>query len=699
MTNLDQTLTVAPLLPVWLIAAVVLIMAARVALLVWRGQRAAAWWLLVALSFAVVASQPQARHERVRIEPETLAIVLDRSASLAAAGTQAAARAAFDALKRQALAKGHPPLASEAAGTGQGTRLTPALDAALGQSDVRQLGAIVLLTDGQIDDGDALLARAQALGRPVHVLLAGNPNLIDRQLVLSSAPAFAVTGATARLELTLVSAGGDTGPARVRWTVDGVVQPDRTIRPGERLSLDVPVGRRGRIDIAATVDAAVGERHLHNNAVAATINGIREGLSVLLVSGVPHLGERLWRDVLKSDPSVALVHFTILRYPWSADPTPVSELALIPFPVDQLFGPRLSQFDLVIFDRFAMLSLLDPRYFDNLAAFVTGGGAILVVAGPEQLEAESLSRTALGPLLPVEPRRLIDQAFRPQLTALGERHPVTATLKQDQPSVWGRWDRMLAGNMRQGQTLMAGPGGAPLLIVDEVGQGRIGMLLSDRIWYWARGIDGGGPREALLRRTAHWLMKEPELEAEQLDVTASTAAQLQITRRSLSPEPLTVTVTAPDGSVESRQVAPGAAGISQIPTPAPGLYKVSAGPATRWVLAGLDRSREVQAIRPVPGPLAEVARITGGSIGWLGDTLPSLRPVDAGAPASGAGWIGLRRSDARQLLASGQVALLPPVVAMGMLVLSCLLAWLAQSGQLRWPAHGKRPGGNGAPIE
>jgi hypothetical protein len=81
-------------------------------------------------------------------------------------------------------------------------------------------------------------------------------------------------------------------------------------------------------------------------------------------------------------------------------------------------------------------------------------------------------------------------------------------------------------------TVMEGPDGAPLLLLDRVGEGRVALLLSDHIWLWSRGHDGGGPQAELLRRIAHWLMREPELEEE--DLTARIeAGRLTVTRRSL----------------------------------------------------------------------------------------------------------------------------------------------------------------------
>ena len=114
-----------------------------------------------------------------------------------------------------------------------------------------------------------------------------------------------------------------------------------------------------------------------------TIEGIREKLRVLLVSGEPHAGERTWRNLLKSDANVDLVHFTILRPPEKQDGTPINELSLIAFPTRELFQQKIKEFDLIIFDRYANQSVLPSTYFDNIVRYVREGGAVLVAAGPE----------------------------------------------------------------------------------------------------------------------------------------------------------------------------------------------------------------------------------------------------------------------------------------------------------------------------
>ena len=268
-----------------------------------------------------------------------------------------------------------------------------------------------------------------------------------------------------------------------------------------------------------------GEITDQNNRAIAVIEGIRDRLRVLLVSGEPHPGERTWRNLLKSDPSVDLVHFTILRPPEKQDGTPIKELSLIAFPTRELFVEKLDQFDLIIFDRYNRQGVLPQLYLANVADYVEKGGAVLLAAGPDFASPAGLYYTPLGGILSTAPTgNMLEGAFKPQVTGIGERHPVTRGLpgwKKDNPD-WGRWFRLVDTEVSGDETVMSGLQDKPLLVLSRKGEGRVATLLSDHGWLWARGFEGGGPQTEMLRRMAHWLMKEPDLEEEAL--TAAQAA-------------------------------------------------------------------------------------------------------------------------------------------------------------------------------
>jgi hypothetical protein len=405
---------------------------------------------------------------------------------------------------------------------------------------------------------------------------------------------------------------------------------------------------------------------------------------VLLVSGEPHPGERTWRRLLKADPAVDLVHFTILRPPEKDDLTPLNELALIAFPVRELFQEKIKQFDLIILDRFQNRGILPPLYLRNIADYVREGGALLMSVGPEFAGPSSLAATPLGAVLPAGPSvtdPVLDGAFRPLVTALGTRHPVTEGLTGWKPSgdpAWGQWYRHIVPGEVHGDVLMDTPDGSPLLVLDRVGEGRAALLLSDQIWLWSRGHDGGGPQAELLRRIAHWLMKEPELEENAL-IARVEHGVLSVERRTTdAAQPAQVTVTDPDGKPEKLNLTPTRPGraVGTLPAPAPGVWQVGDGSRTAFAAADFANPLEFADLRATATLLAPLARETGGSVHWLDPAgAPSLRRTEPGREASGASWIGLLRRHDHLVTGIAATPLLPPWLALPLILGLALLAW------------------------
>jgi len=296
--------------------------------------------------------------------------------------------------------------------------------------------------------------------------------------------------------------------------------------------------------------------------------GVRENLRVLLVSGKPHAGERTWRNLLKSDAAVDLVHFTILRPPQKQDGTPINELSLIAFPTRELFSQKIKEFDLIVFDRYEHRGILQLLYYDNIARYVERhGGALLVGAGEAYAGQQSIVRTPLFPVLPAMPTgNIIEQPFRPRLTKDGVRHPVTHDLPGGDINTpnWGRWYRQIDVIRERGRTVMQGVRDKPLLVLDRKGKGRVALLTSDQAWLWARKFDGGGPHTQLLRRLVHWLMKEPDLEEERLRATAR-GLNITIERLTMGDEVPNVTASEPGGKTSTLALAEAAPGRCRPP--------------------------------------------------------------------------------------------------------------------------------------
>jgi Protein of unknown function (DUF1355). len=690
-----DALTVEPILPTWMLAAAAAVALFLLTLALLRGGRGA--WLRAASFAALFAAllDPRLVREERANRPDVAMVVVDDSPSQRAPGRQALTDQALAHLQAQLSrfenVETRIVRAGGASGDGE-TRLFDAIERALPEDSAARLGGVFIITDGQVHDVPE--TPPKWLGAPVHALLSGAPDEFDRRLTVVEAPAYGIVGATVDVRVRLddlgrAPAGLSTEPVPLRMRINGDPQPPVMVAPGEPATVQLPLKHAGPAVLELAVDPAPGEISPVNNSAAVVVNGVRDRLRVLLVSGQPHPGERVWRNLLKSDPSVDLVHFTILRPPEKDDATPLKELSLIVFPVQELFEQKLPDFDLVVFDRYALRGVLPFPYYDRIAAYVRGGGALLLAAGPEFAGERSVAHTSLGEILPVIPNgRIREQSFRPQITDVGRRHPIASELPGETPAgddsgeapaaspVWGPWFRAVEADARGGQVLLQGPGQNPLLVVDRVDEGRIAVLLSDQIWLWARGYDGGGPHAELLRRLAHWLMKEPELEEERL--TASVASgRLSILRRSVTPGDREITVTSPSGAESRLMLVDGADGIARgdLPVDEQGLWRVSDGERTALAAVGRINPPELRDLRATSDLLAPLATATNGGVVWLAEGMPDVRRVEEGDTGAGRNWVGVVRNHAYTVTGIRQISLLPGFLVLALMLSALATAW------------------------
>jgi hypothetical protein len=468
------------------------------------------------------------------------------------------------------------------------------------------------------------------------------------------------------------------GGVPVTLRQDGKVVRQLAVRPGESTPIPFKLDKAGTTVVEVEAAAREGELTTLNNRAVVEVSGVRDRLRVLLVSGQPYPGLRVWRNLLKADPAVDLVHFTILRPPEKQDGTPIRELALIAFPSRELFEIKLNEFDLIIFDRYSRRGLLPLVYLENIARYVETGGALLEAAGPQFAEPLSLYRTPLARVLPGRPSgEVFARGFRPTLTEAGRRHPVTHGLSPDDQPDWGRWFRQVDVEAENAQVLMNGVADRPLLVLKRVGEGRVAQLLSDHTWLWARGFEGGGPQALLLRRLVHWLMKEPELEEEALRASAS-GDEIVVERQSLESKAVPATVTTPSGREQPLQLVPEADGVARARFKADedGVYRITAGEHTAYATPRPIAPIELADMRATDRIVAPFAEASGGSVRWLStDGVPELRRVERGRRAFGRGWVGIERNEAYRVLGVNETPLLPAWLALGLLLGAATLAW------------------------
>jgi hypothetical protein len=680
-----------PFLPVGLLIALGVIGLAVLAAGALAGRRGTLFRAGFLALILMLLSNPRLVHELRNPEPDVAVLVADDSESQDLGGRREMRDYALEALRTRIKADRTLSLRELRLGRAEdGTLIFGPLAHALADVPPDHIAGVILLTDGIVHDVPAKTADL-GLHAPLHVLLTGRHDEADRKLTLVRAPVFGIVGEPVSLTLRVDDEGGRVKPedAAVTISIDGREETRQRIATGREVTLPVTLHHGGPNVIEIETEAGPAELTLLNNRAVVSANGVRDRLRVLLVTGEPHAGERTWRNLLKADPAVDLVHFTILRPPEKQDGTPIDEVSLIAFPTRELFVEKLDQFDLVIFDRYRRHGVLPIGYLNNVASYVERGGALLDAAGPSFATGLSLYRTPLAAVLPAQPTgSVFEEGFKPRLTSDGLRHPVTAGLKganasPDGTPDWGRWFRLIDSTPLSGETLMTGAQGRPALVLARVGDGRVAQLLSDESWLWARGFEGGGPQAELLRRLAHWLMKEPELEEEVLSAEIRQGT-LAVTRRSMKDSVDPVTVTRPDGSDTLLPLKPDGKGFFHASTQASalGLYHITDGTLSAVAAAGPLNPREYADMRTTDARLKPLASATGGGVQWLTDLpngVPDIRRVGRGRLASGDDWIGLTRNGQSTLAALSERPLFPPALALFLIAGFLGLAWYRES--------------------
>ena len=688
----------SPFLPPWAIVALAAVALAITVVLVWRRVRGA--WLR-ALAFALLIlglCDPNLVQENRRPLKDIVALVVDRSASQDIGERPGQTDKARDEVKARLNALGDVDLrvveTSRQESDTEGTKLFSALRGALSDAPPERVGGAIMITDGDVHD---IPGTAAALGfyAPLHALITGHEGERQRRIELIEAPRYGIVGKDQVIALRVLDSADHGEPVRLTVRRDGATIDETDAKVGERINVEAPIDHAGPNVIELEVAPVEGELATDSNRAVVNIEGVRDKLHVLLVSGKPHPGERMWRNLLKSDPNVDLVHFTILRPPEKGgDGTPINELSLIAFPVADLFGRKIKDFDLIIFDRYAQQSILPYAYLDNIANYVRDGGALLMAEGPEFSTPDGLYYSPLGAIAPAEPTgEDVEAPFQAKVSEEGLRHPVTRGLAgldaKSGDGEWGRWFRLIGARATGGETVMNGPDDKPLLMLSRVDKGRVGLLLSDQMWLWARGYDGGGPYLDLLRRLAHWLMKEPELEEEALRASAK-GHDVTVERQSASGAERETDLVAPDGTRTKLTMTAEAPGLARahVAVDRYGLYRAEDGQHVALVSVGPDNPLEMQDVVSTPEKLRPIAETTGGTVHRLAAAggvvaIPRVVSLNPGPSYGGSDYIGIKRTGSSELIGARSTSLASGFFGLAFLLGAVVAAWLAEGGRLR----------------
>ncbi|HXI09031.1 MAG: hypothetical protein ACRC1G_13690 [Bradyrhizobium sp.] len=685
---MQYSIAFTPLVPtivLWVALAAVVVIGAL--LLLGRSRGAAVRVFALALVLLALANPSFTREDREPLS-SVAAVVIDKSPSQNfGERTKEAARAQealVDALKKVKGLEVRVVEAGQADGETDGTKLFGALASALSDVPVDRVAGAFLITDGRVHD---IPANAGGLGfqAPLHALITGRKDERDRRIAISAAPRFGIVGQPQTITYRLDDQGVTGDRARITVRRDGEVVNERTLASGQIANVEIDIKHAGPNIVEIEASPLDNELTLVNNRAVVSIDGVRDQLRVLLVSGEPHSGERTWRNLLKSDAGVGLVHFTILRPPEKQDGTPINELSLIAFPTRELFQQKINEFQLIIFDRYARQGVLPIAYFDNIARYVRGGGAVLVSAGPDYASTTSIWRTPLDTVLPAEPVGVTEKPYYAHVSDAGKRHPVTRGLEgaATEPPRWSRFFRTVDTRNAVGSPVMTGADGKPLLLLSRFGEGRVALLLTDHIWLWARGYEGGGPHLDLLRRMSHWLMKQPDLDEEALRLQLA-GKDLAVIRQTMSDSVSPVTVTSPSGVARELTLSPGEPGEWRATLPAGelGLWQATDGTLKALINVGPTNPKEFSEVTSTTDMLKPLAQATGGDARRVVDgaslDMPRIVPVRASSIFRGDGWMGVKMRDASVVKGVGVLPMFAGIIGLLLLLGAFAATWLRE---------------------
>ncbi|WP_430473238.1 hypothetical protein ACQ0MK_14600 [Thalassospira lucentensis] len=685
-----QNLQISPLLDISILQGLAFVCLAAIILFTIFRLRGTVWRAVVMVLVLLALLAPQFTDRESEKLSDIVLVLVDRSASQRIAGRTDQTDAAITEIKDRFSNDPSIEVRFEEVSGESDTRMFAVLDRLLGGIPRERLGGVMMITDGQVHDIPGRLD----LGAPLHVLISGAEDERDRRLVVRQSADYGIVGKDAEFMIEAVDQDLAPGtPVPVRMLLEDGTEKEIFLPANEQQRVSIPVPHAGSVLAELRMPDAPEETDRTNNRLILETTGVRDRLRVLLLSGEPHPGERAWRNLLRADPGVDLVHFTILRPPEKGDDTPINELALIPFPIRDLFEVRLRQFDLIIFDRYQMRGVLPPHYLEKVVDYVRWGGAALVVAGPEYIGPEGLSSTALDDLMPAKTTgRIVEQPFVPRVNPAGRLHPVTAVIagSPSTPPKWGRWYRQIETRVSDpdAMTLLTGVDDMPILTLQRVEEGRVAMLSSDQMWLWQRGHDGGGPVAELLRRLSHWLMKEPALDENTVKTARSPDGQsLILNWRKIGASPKSASAINPESGAQINapfEQLPDQSWQAVVPIAERGLIRISVRDQDdrRQTALHVDRdvlTAETQNTNSTPELLAGLVSENGGYIGRIENGLPDFRHVPDSRVWHGSNWAGFIQTDSYKTIIGGITNLLPlPFIAL-LIGAICLLGWRVES--------------------
>jgi uncharacterized membrane protein len=620
-------------LPLWQLVLIGLLLGAYLGYQVWYLRRKAATWLTLLITglrlsaFALIVlflTNPTVLLQIVQKIRIPLAVLIDTSESMGLPASSAAeatrlqqAKAllvggrVLDDLERDfdlrvyrfdahAAAVTRDDIAALAA-DGRATNVAQSLSEVQQEYRDTPLAGMVVLSDGIVTAGEMPVEAMRHAGVPLVTVGMGEPERYrDIQIAAVEAPTFAFIHSPTEIEVTVKSWGyrGQTIPlvlkqeGRIVATANLLLDDQRATK---RAAFTLTPKEVGRYRLSVETPVQVGEMLRENNHQDFQLQVRRDKIRVLVVAGRPSWNYRFLRRALKSDPSIDLISFIILRTPTDVVNVPDDQLSLIPFPTNRLFTEELGNFDLLIFDNFSYLLYFPMLYLENIRKFVAEGGAFAMFGGDQSFDLGGFANTPIEDILPVNLERsgygYVQARVKMALTPEGLQHPITrlAPNAEETKRIWEEMPALRGFNRArrpkpEAVTLGVTADGqfrqAPLMATMQYGEGRTLAFLSDQLWRWNFEMVGAhkGNHHYLnmVHQMVRWLVKEPELRPVQLfsdkdryQLGETVALRIRVLDHDFSPAPaavLNVVVRDPQGQTLR---------VNALPSEEPGEFQAS----------------------------------------------------------------------------------------------------------------------------